>query len=363
MENSDKNELEVTEVSTESPIAINSIVEDLAKMMDEDNETEIIETLTNKDSGDKEVELCENELDRIAEIQKIVSGSIENVPFKIDIVEIQQSPDQILNKKEQLEIQQIEKIDNETTEKNINQILQLSEEKLSEGEEEIPIAIQPDTVAGIGGTDVEEKVENVILGPTKEVETNLSKEEYDWEDGNKENITVEIENFAFPKNEKVPDTDSAMNSTEMGRIIETLESQIPKIDDKPENNIILIEQEDKNASAKEVTEKVATALISCTDGTNGNASAQALTSEPSEDNSSNEYEKIDVDDEIIEDENVEYEYEMSDGEEYDEELRNIERLEEDISPRLNGEDHEPMKDESTNNDTLAENIISDVSIG
>lgn len=78
--------------------------------------------------------------------------------------------------------------------------------------------------------------------------------------------------------------------------------------------------------------------------------------------SSNEFENIEenenVEDENVDDENVEYEYEVSDDEDIDEEIQNVERLNnlDGVIPRVNGEDHEQAKD-----DTLADNIMSDVS--
>lgn len=82
-------------------------------------------------------------------------------------------------------------------------------------------------------------------------------------------------------------------------------------------------------------------------------------------NLNNKDENISQSDESIDGEEVEYEYEISEGEKIDEEIQNIDRLEdmeEEINSKLNGDEPEQVKDgATTSNDTLAENIISDVS--
>lgn len=92
--------------------------------------------------------------------------------------------------------------------------------------------------------------------------------------------------------------------------------------------------------------------------------AQIPRSEQSDDNSSNEFEKVDEISANLEEENIEYEYEISDEEDIDEEIRNVDRLLDvgEVGLRVNGENHDNIKDMSASNDVQAENISSDVSI-
>lgn len=106
-----------------------------------------------------------------------------------------------------------------------------------------------------------------------------------------------------------------------------------------------------------------------------NTSPQDIPHESFDDNSSSEFEKVyennenienDVEGEegVEEEEEVEYEYEVSDDDEDDDEIQNIDRVDgmnEALNVRVNGKDHEESRDGTTSNDTMAENVISDVS--
>lgn len=323
--------------------------------------------VTNDTDIEKNVENAERTITEITEYDVNSSKNIE-----IEQISEEQLGD---NKLTELKIQQdnmivthesdveknvgnVEKIISENIEDDVNDITnveQISEETLDDNEE-TELQVQQHTLVVIGDTDAKNIIENINKsGLAEDNKTNILEENPNLDNETYENITKSIGIHMLETGKNLER--QTENIPESSKVIKTVQSQITQIDDKSKNNYSLDELNVIEANIKDFSEKVEDSTTECVDD-----SAQDLTSTPSEDNYSNECEKI-IDENIVD--YVEYEYESSDGEEIDEEIRNIERLEdleEEASLRVNGEDHEQMKDGTTDNDTLAENIISDVSI-